>query len=68
MTRSGIGIAGVLVLLLAACTVGPKYKAPDVPVTTAYKETNGWKNAHPGDHVRIERVALQHRYPALVPC
>jgi NodT family efflux transporter outer membrane factor (OMF) lipoprotein len=35
--------------LLGGCTVGPKYKAPDVPMTPAYKETEGWKAAHPND-------------------
>jgi NodT family efflux transporter outer membrane factor (OMF) lipoprotein len=51
MTRSGIGFAVLLACLLAGCAVGPKYKAPDVPITSAYKETNGWKAAHPSDQV-----------------
>src|SRR5712692_3854706 len=51
MTRSGVGIAVVLACLLAGCTVGPKYKAPDVPITPAYKEADGWKAAHPSDQV-----------------
>jgi NodT family efflux transporter outer membrane factor (OMF) lipoprotein len=45
----------LLVLLLAGCTVGPKYKRPTVPVTPAYKEpppdsfkeSDQWKTAHP---------------------
>jgi NodT family efflux transporter outer membrane factor (OMF) lipoprotein len=51
MTRLGIGFAAVFACLLAGCTVGPKYKAPDVPLTPAYKETDGWKAAHPSDQV-----------------
>jgi NodT family efflux transporter outer membrane factor (OMF) lipoprotein len=49
MTRSEVGFAAVLACLFAGCTVGPKYKVPDVPLTPAYKETDGWKAAHPGD-------------------
>jgi NodT family efflux transporter outer membrane factor (OMF) lipoprotein len=33
------------------CTVGPKYKVPDVPHTPSYKEAEGWKAAHPSDQV-----------------
>ncbi len=51
MTRSGVGIAAVLACLLAGCTVGPKYKVPDVPLARAYKEADGWKAAHPSDQV-----------------
>src|SRR5580658_9002787 len=51
MTRTGIGFAAVLACLLAGCTVGPKYKVPDVPLTPAYKEADGWKAAHPSDQV-----------------
>ena len=51
MTRTGAGFAAVLACLLAGCTVGPKYKVPDVPLTPAYKETDGWKAAHPSDQV-----------------
>src|SRR6266853_2034144 len=46
---SGVGIAAVLACRLAGCTVGPKYKVPDVPLTPAYKEADGWKAAHPSD-------------------
>lgn len=31
--------------------VGPKYAKPSVPMTPAYKETDGWKLAQPGDHL-----------------
>jgi NodT family efflux transporter outer membrane factor (OMF) lipoprotein len=55
--------AGVVVLamamLLASCTVGPKYSKPRVPAAPAYseqppeafKEINGWKTAQPNDGV-----------------
>ena len=47
----------VFVFALAGCTVGPNYKAPDVPVTPAYKEqppadfkeVQGWKPGQPAD-------------------
>jgi NodT family efflux transporter outer membrane factor (OMF) lipoprotein len=51
MIRAGIGTAAALACLLSGCAVGPKYKVPDVPITPAYKETNGWKAAHPSDQV-----------------
>jgi NodT family efflux transporter outer membrane factor (OMF) lipoprotein len=37
--------------LLAGCMVGPKYARPKVPTAPvdAFKETNGWKPAQPGD-------------------
>src|SRR5258708_32497705 len=51
MTRSRVGIAAVLACLLTGCTVGPKYKVPDVPLAPTYKEADGWKAAHPSDQV-----------------
>jgi NodT family efflux transporter outer membrane factor (OMF) lipoprotein len=50
-------IALILVLLLAGCTVGPKYVKPAVPTTSTYKEevpasfkeTDQWQPAHPAD-------------------
>jgi NodT family efflux transporter outer membrane factor (OMF) lipoprotein len=50
--RSWNGRLFVLVaamLLLAGCTVGPKYKAPSVPTPPAYKEMGNWKTAQPSD-------------------
>src|SRR5579863_7571074 len=46
-----------LPLLLAGCTVGPRYVKPAVPTTLAYKEEapdsskelNQWQPAHPAD-------------------
>ena len=31
--------------------VGPDYMKPSVPMTPAYKETDGWKAAEPSDHL-----------------
>jgi NodT family efflux transporter outer membrane factor (OMF) lipoprotein len=47
--RRAAGLAGLVVLLLGGCMVGPKYTKPSVPMTPAYKETDGWKVAQPGD-------------------
>jgi len=52
-------VALVLVLLLAGCTVGPKYVKPAVPTTPAYKEeipdsfkeSGQWQPARPGDQI-----------------
>src|SRR5437660_5182985 len=50
-------VALILVLLIAGCTVGPKYVKPAVPTTATYKEeapasfkeTDQWHPARPGD-------------------
>src|SRR6267143_1377151 len=50
-------VALILVLLIAGCTVGPKYVRPAVPTTATYKEeapasfkeTDQWQPARPGD-------------------
>lgn len=49
MTRRPLLLAP---LLLAGCTVGPKYTRPDVPAPAAYQEPlpQGWKTASPRDH------------------
>ena len=47
----------ILVLLLAGCTVGPKYVKPSAPMTATYKEeppaafkeADQWQPAHPAD-------------------
>src|SRR5882762_8110025 len=52
-------IALLLGLLLAGCTVGPKYIRPNVPTTPAYKEeapgsfkeSDQWQPARPGDQI-----------------
>lgn len=33
-----------------ACTVGPDYKRPAMPVPAEFKEIQGWKQAQPRDH------------------
>jgi NodT family efflux transporter outer membrane factor (OMF) lipoprotein len=43
------GLVALAALLLGGCMVGPKYTKPSVPTTPAYKETDGWKVAQPGD-------------------
>jgi NodT family efflux transporter outer membrane factor (OMF) lipoprotein len=44
------GSVGVLsVLVLAGCTVGPKYRRPAAEVPAAYKEVGDWKPAQPND-------------------
>ncbi len=55
---SGI-LALLLGLLLAGCTVGPKYIKPTVPMTATYKEeapssfkeSDQWQPARPGDQI-----------------
>ena len=54
-SRAALAIAPLL--LLAGCTVGPKYARPSAPASPAYKEltpenfkdTDGWKQAQPSD-------------------
>ncbi len=51
------GMVALVVLLLAGCTVGPKYVRPTVPTTPTYKEqvpgsfkeSDQWQPARPGD-------------------
>src|SRR6201998_1377432 len=44
----------IMTMLLAGCTVGPKYARPSVPAAPvdAFKETDGWKVAQPGDQLQ----------------
>ena len=46
---SAIGLFVYSVLLLAGCTVGPKYRQPSVPTPPAYKEVGNWRPAQPND-------------------
>jgi NodT family efflux transporter outer membrane factor (OMF) lipoprotein len=41
------GMTGAALISIAACTVGPDYQKPPVPVPMAYKELDGWKPATP---------------------
>jgi NodT family efflux transporter outer membrane factor (OMF) lipoprotein len=38
-----------MALLLGACTLGPDYQRPELPVATAFKQAPGWKTASPAD-------------------
>jgi NodT family efflux transporter outer membrane factor (OMF) lipoprotein len=42
-------VLGTMILSLAACAAGPKYKAPAMPAPPAYKEIGNWKTAQPSD-------------------
>jgi NodT family efflux transporter outer membrane factor (OMF) lipoprotein len=44
-----VGTALASVLLIAGCSVGPKYHRPAAEVPPAYKETGDWKPATPND-------------------
>jgi NodT family efflux transporter outer membrane factor (OMF) lipoprotein len=47
-------IAAIIMMLLAGCTVGPKYARPSVPTAPmdAFKEMDGWKTADPSDQLQ----------------
>jgi NodT family efflux transporter outer membrane factor (OMF) lipoprotein len=57
INRKAFLTALALTVLLASCTLGPKYTRPTVPAAPAYSEqppasyteSNGWKAAQPGD-------------------
>src|SRR5579884_3332955 len=57
MNRTAVLVALGAALLLASCTVGPKYTKPSVPTAPAYseqppasfKEVSGWQLAQPKD-------------------
>jgi len=59
MNRKAILVTLGMALLLAGCSIGPKYTKPNVPVAPAYgeqppasfKEANGWQTAQPSDAV-----------------
>ena len=51
MRARAAGLAGLAALLLGGCMVGPDYMKPSVPMTSIYKEADGWKVAQPGDHL-----------------
>jgi NodT family efflux transporter outer membrane factor (OMF) lipoprotein len=38
-----------MALSLGACTLGPDYQHPELPVATAFKQAPGWKTASPAD-------------------
>ena len=59
MNTKAILVTVGMALLLASCTVGPKYTKPSVPVAPAYseqppasfQENKGWQTAQPSDAV-----------------
>jgi NodT family efflux transporter outer membrane factor (OMF) lipoprotein len=53
MKHFAYGGIALATLLLAGCTVGPKYARPSVPAppADAYKEADGWKPAQPSDQL-----------------
>src|SRR5882724_10064407 len=51
MMRRFLWFVPGLALMLASCSVGPKYAKPTVPTAPAFSEPPpaGWKTAQPGD-------------------
>jgi len=51
MTRKSLWFVPGFLILLAGCSVGPKYAKPNVPSAPLYTEPPpaGWKNAQPAD-------------------
>jgi NodT family efflux transporter outer membrane factor (OMF) lipoprotein len=47
--KRAFGGAVLMALLLAGCSVGPKYQRPSIQAPAAYKESQGWKTAQPAD-------------------
>ena len=43
------GLSALSMLLLAGCTVGPKYRRPAAEVPPTYKEVGDWKPAQPNE-------------------
>ncbi|MCQ4308516.1 efflux transporter outer membrane subunit [Pseudomonas stutzeri] len=39
----------VMAFSLGACTLGPDYQRPELPVATEFKQAEGWKTAAPAD-------------------
>jgi NodT family efflux transporter outer membrane factor (OMF) lipoprotein len=42
-------VACLLLALISACNVGPKYKVPTAPIPPSFKEARDWKQAEPQD-------------------
>ena len=40
----------VMSLSLGACTLGPDYQRPDLPMAAEFRQAEGWKPATPADH------------------
>ena len=54
MARTLTALVIMMMVLMAGCTVGPKYARPSVPTASqdAFKEVDGWKIAQPGDQLQ----------------
>ena len=50
--------AGMALLALAACAVGPNYHRPDAPTAPAYKEDQGWTPAVPAQVTNVHKTTL----------
>lgn len=42
-------VVAVSLVCLSACTLGPDYQRPELPMSIEYKEAKGWKLAKPAD-------------------
>ena len=53
MKRCILILGAFSMMLLAGCTVGPRYTRPNVPTAPVdvFKETDGWKPAQPSDQL-----------------
>ena len=53
MKRFPLVLGTFSIMLLAGCTVGPKYAKPNVPTAPVdgFKETDGWRPAQPSDQL-----------------
>src|SRR5690349_2908506 len=56
--------AGVMLLSLVGCTVGPNYQRPAAAIPVAYKET-GWRPARPADAIDRGQWWSVYRDPVL---
>ena len=48
-TKIGSSAIALCLILLAGCTVGPKYRQPPVATPPSYKESGNWQVAQPND-------------------
>jgi NodT family efflux transporter outer membrane factor (OMF) lipoprotein len=49
--RSILGVGAALMPLLAACSLAPPLKTPEIPTADAYKEIGPWTPAQPADRL-----------------
>jgi len=58
-------VAALLTVVLASCTVGPKYKTPPVVTPPEYKESGPWRTAQPSDQIAKGKWWEIYRDPQL---